>query len=338
MRTIRSVALGATMLALLASACTSGGSSTSPTTAPASEAPSLPAASQPAASATAGPAISTTLVLGGPAECPNRPFCLKGLQDKYGLAFKDFKALDSGGPLTVQALKSNLIQVGLLFTSDAAIAANQFVLLQDDKQLQLADNLVPVVRQAVLDKSPGIADLLNGIMAKLSQTELTNLNKSVGVDHVAAADAAKAWLTTNGFLPGPGGSGKGAVVVGSTNFSEQEILGELFAQVLVANGYQVDKKFQLGNREVVFPALQSGKIDILAEYAATLLEFVNKGAGEATSDAAATVAKLKTRLAPLGLTALNAAAATDQNGFVVTNDTATKYGLVKISDLGKPLP
>ena len=69
-----------------------------------------------------------------------------------------------------------------------------------------------------------------------------------------------------------------------------------------------------------------------------MLEFVNKGAGEATSDAAATVAKLKTRLAPLGLTALNAAAATDQNGFVVTNDTATKYGLVKISDLGKPLP
>jgi glycine betaine/choline ABC-type transport system substrate-binding protein len=337
MRTIRSVALGATMLALLVSACTSGGSSTSPTTAPASQAASQ-AASVPAASPTAGPAISTTLVLGGPAECPQRPFCLKGLQDKYGLTFKDFKALDSGGPLTVQALKSNLIQVGLLFTSDASIAANQFVLLQDDKGLQLADNLVPVVRQAVLDKSPGIADLLNGIMAKLSQTELTGLNKSVGVDGVAAADAAKAWLTTNGFLPGPGGSGKGTVVVGSTNFSEQEILGELFAQVLVANGYQVDKKFQLGNREVVFPALQSGKIDILAEYAATLLEFVNKGAGEATPDATATVAKLKTRLAPLGLTALNAAAATDQNGFVVTKDTGTKYSLVNISDLGKPLP
>ncbi len=72
------------------------------------------------------------------------------------------------------------------------------------------------------------------------------------------------------------------VKVGSTNFYEQEILGELFAQVLEANGFTVERKFQLGNREIVFPALESGEIDILAEYAATALEFVNGGAGEAT--------------------------------------------------------
>ena len=235
-------------------------------------------------------------------------------------------------------MKGGDVDVGLLFTSDPAIAANGFVLLEDDKHLQLADNLVPVVRQEVLDASPGMADLLNGIMAKLSQAELTNLNKSVTVDGQDPDAAAQAWLTANGFLPGAGGSGKGKVVVGSTNFYEQEILGELFAQTLAANGFEVEKKFQLGNREIVFPALESGQIDVLAEYAATALEFVNEGAGEATTDPQATADKLAARLKDKGIAVLDFAAATDQNGFVVTKATADKYGLVKISDLAKPAP
>jgi len=313
MRKIRSAALGATLLALLAAACTSGGGGNATT-------------------------IAGTLVLGGPPECPQRPFCAKGLTDTYGISFKEFKPLDAGGPITVEAVKGGDVDVGLLFTSDPAIAANGFVLLEDDKHLQLADNLVPVVRQEVLDASPGLADLLNGIMAKLSQAELTNLNKSVTVDGQDPDAAAQAWLTANGFLPGAGGSGKGKVVVGSTNFYEQEILGELFAQTLTANGYEVEKKFQLGNREIVFPALESGEIDVLAEYAATALEFVNEGAGEASTDPQATADKLAARLKDRGIAVLDFAAATDQNGFVVTKATADKYGLTKISDLAKPAP
>jgi glycine betaine/choline ABC-type transport system substrate-binding protein len=313
MRKIRSAALGATLLALLAAACTSGGGGNATT-------------------------IAGTLVLGGPPECPQRPFCAKGLTDTYGITFKEFKPLDVGGPITVAAVKGGQVGVGLLFTSDPAIAANGFVLLEDDKHLQLADNLVPVVRQSVLDASPGMADLLNGIMAKLSQAELTSLNKTVTVDGQDPDAAAQAWLTANGFLPGAGGSGKGKVVVGSTNFYEQEILGELFAQTLAANGFEVEKKFQLGNREIVFPALESGQIDVLAEYAATLLEHVNKAAGEASTDPQATTDKLAARLKDKGIAVLDFAAATDQNGFVVTKATADKYGLVKISDLAKPAP
>src|SRR5262245_23207246 len=94
------------------------------------------------------------LVLGGPPECPQRPFCQQGLEKTYGLKFKDFKALDAGGPLTVAALKGNQIDVGLLFTSDAVIAVENFVLLQDDKKLQLADNVIPVVRSEIADKAP----------------------------------------------------------------------------------------------------------------------------------------------------------------------------------------
>jgi len=101
---------------------------------------------------------------------------------------------------------------------------------------------------------------------------------------------------------------------------------------------RVEKKFQLGNREIVFPALESGEIDVLAEYAATALEFVNEGAGEASTDPQATADKLAARLKDRGIAVLDFAAATDQNGFVVTKATADKYGLTKISDLAKPAP
>jgi osmoprotectant transport system substrate-binding protein len=310
------------MLALLLGACTSGGSGTSAV------------ASEPAAS---GPSIASTLVLGGPPECPERPFCLLGLEETYGLEFKEFTPLDAGGPLTVQALTGGQIQVGLLFTSDPAIAVNGFVLLEDDKQLQLADNLIPVVRKEVLDASPGVADVLNTVISRLTQEELTNLNKAVTVDLESVPDVARDWIAAQNFDSISAGI-EGDITVGSTNFYEQEILGEIFAQILESNGATVERKFQLGNREIVFPALESGEIDVLAEYAATALEFVNGGAGEASTDPAATSAALAAALEPKGLVALDYAEATDQNGFVVTQATADQYGLVTISDLAKPAP
>lgn len=316
MRIIRNGALGAAVLALAISACTLGGGG--------SQAPS-------GGSGT----IAGALVLAGPPECPQRPFCLQGLKGTYGLNFKEFKPTDVGGPLTIAALDNGDAQVGLLLTSDPAIGAKGYVLLQDDKKLQLADNLIPVVRKDALTANPVIEDALNAVIAKLDQATLIDLNKQVTVDGKSSADVAKAWVDAQAFSFS---GGSGDVTVGSTNFYEQEILGEVFAQVLENAGITVERKFQLGNREVVFPALQSGDIDILAEYAATLLEKVNTAAGEATTDPAATAAKLRERLDPLGLTALDVAAATDQNGFVVTQATATKYALVNLSDLAKPAP
>jgi osmoprotectant transport system substrate-binding protein len=311
MRGIRSLALGATMLALIVGACSSGGGGSSN--------------------------IAGALVLGGPPECPQRPFCAVGLEETYGLTFKEFKPLDAGGPVTVEAVRNGQVDVGLLFTSDPAIAVNGFVLLEDDKQLQLADNLVPVLRQEVLDAAPQVAELLDAVSAELSQDALTDLNKQVLVDQADPSDVAAGWLATLELPTGSAGAGQ-RVTVGSTNFYEQEILGELYAQVLEANGFEVERKFQLGNREIVFPALESGEIDLLAEYAATALEFVNAGAGEASTDPVATTAALRERLEPMGLTALEPAPATDQNGFVVTKATADEYGLVTLSDLAKPLP
>ena len=91
------------------------------------------------------------MVLGGPPECPKRPYCLIGLKDTYGLTFKSFKPLDVGGPLTVAALDQNKIQVATLFTTNGAIASKGWVLLKDDKHLQPADNVTPLLRNEIPD-------------------------------------------------------------------------------------------------------------------------------------------------------------------------------------------
>jgi osmoprotectant transport system substrate-binding protein len=139
-------------------------------------------------------AVASQLVLGGPPECPQRPFCLIGLQSTYGLQFKDFKPLDAGGPLTVAALDSGDIDAGLLFTTDPAITLKNYVLLEDDKHLQLADNIAPILRNDILTRGADARTLLNSVTSKLTTADLTDMNKQVGIDHKDAKDVAQAYL------------------------------------------------------------------------------------------------------------------------------------------------
>jgi osmoprotectant transport system substrate-binding protein len=145
--------------------------------------------------------VASQLVLGGPPECPNRAFCALGLKNTYGITFKDFKPLDVGGPITVQALVGGQIDVGLLFTTDATIAVRGFVLLDDDKHLQLSDNVAPVVRNEYLSKAGAdFKKVVNSVAPKLTTAELTGMNKLVEVDKKDPRDVAKEWLKKLGLI------------------------------------------------------------------------------------------------------------------------------------------
>jgi len=101
----------------------------------------------------------------------------------------------------VAALDGKQIDLGLLFTSDPTIVAKSFVLLEDDKHLQLSDNIAPVVRNDLLSKDDGtIKKLLNSISAKLSQDELNGMNKLVSVDKKDPKDVARDWLKKQGLI------------------------------------------------------------------------------------------------------------------------------------------
>ncbi|HEX2191959.1 MAG TPA: ABC transporter substrate-binding protein [Acidimicrobiales bacterium] len=141
--------------------------------------------------------VAGELRLGGPPECPTRPFCAVGLERTYGIKFREFKALDAGGPLTKGALENGDVDVALIFSSDGAIPAKGFVVLEDDKQLQNADNVVPIIRTgAVTEKA---REVLNRVSAALTTTDLAELNKRADVDKEDPEVLAKDWLREHGF-------------------------------------------------------------------------------------------------------------------------------------------
>jgi len=142
-------------------------------------------------------AVSSKLVMGAGPECQTRPFCIPGLQRVYGIKFKSFKALDTDGPLTRAALKSGAIQVGLVFSSDADLTSLGLVVLDDDKHLQNADNVTPVIRK---DKATDdVTTILNAISAKLTTTELIGLNSQVELQHMDPDAVTKAWLQSHNW-------------------------------------------------------------------------------------------------------------------------------------------
>jgi osmoprotectant transport system substrate-binding protein len=288
---------------------------------------------------TATATIASTLVLGGPPECPQRPYCQIGLSKTYGLNFKSFKALDAGGPLTVAALKAGAIQVGLLFTTSGAIAGNGWVLLNDDKKLQPADNVTPVLNNKITTAyGTALADLINGVSAKITTTVLTGLNKQTDIDQKDPDAVAKAWLATNGLsLSTPTAKHGPTIVVGSANFTEDVTLADIYADLLQEHGYPVQKKLSIGSREIYFPSLKNDQISFVPDYAGSLLTFIDPKE-PATTDPTTNATELAQALKPLDLTALNSAPAQDINGFVVTRATADKYHLVNLSDLAKPAP
>ena len=147
--------------------------------------------------------VSRELVFGGPPECTRRPFCIPGLERSYGITFGQiFSNLDTGGPRTVSALAEGTVDVALLFTSDGAIDLNDFVLLEDDLDLQPAENVTPVIRTGVLDRfGPPLADTVNAVSALLSTGELRTLNAEVARG-ATPQQIARAWLASNGLEPG----------------------------------------------------------------------------------------------------------------------------------------
>jgi len=143
-------------------------------------------------------AIGSQLVLGAGPECPTRPFCEPGLKTTYGITFKDFKALDTDGPLTRAAFKNGTIQVGLVFSSDADLNQLGLVVLQDDKHLENADNVVPVIRQAVATSE--VTNVLNKIDAGLTTADLVTLNGQVELLHQDADAVAAAYLQQHNYF------------------------------------------------------------------------------------------------------------------------------------------
>ena len=141
--------------------------------------------------------VGEQLVAGGAPETRERPDGLPGLEEVYGFQFEEFLDLDPGGPLTANALEGGDIDVARVFTSQGVIAANDWVVLEDDQELFPAENLIPVIREDALTDE--VRDALNAVSSALTLDELTELNRLVEIENQDPDLVAEEWLVEQGL-------------------------------------------------------------------------------------------------------------------------------------------
>jgi osmoprotectant transport system substrate-binding protein len=128
-------------------------------------------------------AVAGELTLGGPPECPARPACLIGLTEVYGARFAAFVPLDAGGPSTHQALVAGDVDVALLFSTDPAIDDLDLVELVDDRGLQPAENITPLLRAEIVDRwGDDVVATIDAVSARLTTEAVRDLDRTVAAE------------------------------------------------------------------------------------------------------------------------------------------------------------
>ena len=182
--------------------------------------------------------------------------------------------------------------------------------------------------------------------------QLTRRGLLAGVGATTGLLALSACSDTDPFAvdQSSGGYSGGPIIIGSQQYYSNEIIAELYAQMMEKTGLTVTRQYQIGQREVYLPELEAGKIHVIPEYGGNLLEYYSKTSASGSPTAAATPSRTASdtasiqdtllRTLPHSLTVLNPAEATDQDSLTVTKATAQAHSLTSIGDLaslGRPI-
>ena len=144
------------------------------------------------------------LTLGGSPECPDRPYCLPGLRQAYGLDFAGFLPF-STEQQRVTALRDGVVGAAVLDTTDGNLAVGDLVLLSDDRHLQPAENVVPVITERGMARyGSQLADAVNAVSTQLTSQALLYMHWRVEVAGAGVMTEAHGWLERHGILPRPG--------------------------------------------------------------------------------------------------------------------------------------
>ncbi|MEW2290822.1 ABC transporter substrate-binding protein [Streptomyces sp. NPDC047841] len=164
------------------------------------------------------------------------------------------------------------------------------------------------------------------------RTLLGALFTVASVPALSACGSGITSLNGQGSAAGGGGSSRGGVTIGTANFTENQVLGYLYAAALRGAGVKVSVRPNLGTREIVIPALRGGDIDLLPEYQGALLNYLDP---KSTATESGAMQNALTQALPSGLQVLPYGMAEDSDAFAVTRETARKYGLTSLADLRK---
>ena len=218
----------------------------------------------------------------------------------------------------------------------APVPGEQLVVLEDDQDLQNADNVIPAVHAPTAEANPALLPALDAVSAVLTTEDLVNMNAAVDVERQSEEDVAAAWVEESGVTDGLE-QGSGAIAVGGAGFTESIVLANVYANVLNAAGFDASVR-EVGSRELYLAALQEGtEIQVFPEYLATATEFLEGDEANqvASGDVDATLEALEPLAEDAGLVFGEPAEAVDQNAFAVTQEFADQLGVTTLSELAE---
>lgn len=206
------------------------------------------------------------------AEFLARPDGYPGLKEHYGFEFSTAPMqMDPG--LMYRACADGAVDVICGFATDGRIPAYDLKTLEDDRGFFPPYYAAPLVRQNTLAEFSQLRDILSQLGGTMTDKEMRQMNYEVDENRRTAADVAREFLVKKGLLEEgaePGRGHAGTVVIGSKAFTEQEIIGEMMAQLIECSSeIAVDRKLGLGGTMVCFTALKAGDLDLYAEYTGT---------------------------------------------------------------------
>ncbi len=213
---------------------------------------------------------SLTVAFG--AEFLTRPDGYEGLSRHYGLRFESEPRQMMDG-LMYKALSAGSVDVIDAFTTDGRILAYDLVILEDDRRFFPPYHAAPLIREESLARHPELGTVLSTLAGRISDADMRRMNYEVDEEGKTAHAVARAFLDEQGLLgsrEAAGNAGTAPVVVGSKEFTEQEILGEMLALLIESHtDIPVTRKLNLGGTIICFNALKAGDLDVYPEYTGT---------------------------------------------------------------------
>lgn len=276
--------------------------------------------------------------LAAPSDCLTNAACGVGLRSHYNLrvngVFVPLSVADAG----VSALDDGLAEVAVAFTSSPEVSRPDIVALRDDRRLIGSENIVPVVRTAMLQRagakdSVAIRRAINGASALISTRVLRSLNQQVADGRLPEAVGGE-FVDANGLGGDTARRTARTIVVGYQDFAENRTLAYLYAAALEADGFRVRVRSVRGFRAEAVRELRAGRIDMWAGYGRALTAFLRKR--PVTQSSVGPL--LRTELRKIGAQPLRFASGQNRNVFVMKRSVASSLGIVRISDLARYWP
>ena len=278
-----------------------------------------------------------SLSYAGYPECQTRITCILGMKQIYGM--QNIKFIPIGNISVYTLLDQGKALGGDGFSTDPQqLQKSKYTALVDDKHIFGFQNVAPVLKADMLSGSDGslLASTANAVSAKLTLPAMQAMNKAYVVNKATPQEIAHGFLAANGLLTASKKASGAApeIVLGTKNFGEEYILGQLYGQALQAAGFKVDYKGSFGSSELADKAITSGKMNFYPEYTGVVALDLAK-VKNAPKSANATYAAAKKFEDARGLTMLNPTPFADTDTFTMLTSNAKKYDLKTMSDLAE---